>query len=229
MKFVVCFLGVFIALYGVSQKNTQAKGTLFVSLGTNTANYFPSSLHFPTKQVVTVKGFDGQLLHQWNAKVGYYFRNHYALSLRVDQQYFNYINQSNFYNNFVTSSLEISGTEKLLSTKDKKIALSGIVAASIGAVWNRTIRTELLSSQQTNWSCSGLNFTPMVALRAEFYKRFFVQLEERMQLFYQKDQSNSKNFDENTTHFLGATQTALTLGFFMYRKFYDDCNTCPKW
>jgi hypothetical protein len=229
MKFVVCFLVVLTAFFGASQKNTQAKGTLFASLGINNMIYFPSNLHFPSKSTVTITGFDSQSIKQWNAKIGYYFQNHISISLRFDKQYFNYTNLVDYSNNFLNTSFEICGTEKLLNTKNKKFAVSGIVGASVGTVWNQTKRFELLNSQQTSWKCSGISLALMVALRTEFYKRFYFQLEERMQLFHQNNQSNSTNLNENTTHYLGMTQTSLTLGYFMYRKFYDDCNTCPKW
>ena len=229
MKWAVCFLGVFLCFWTVAQKNTQAKGTLFTSIGVNSTNYFPTKLHFSSSPTISVKGLDSQLFEQFNAKVGYYFRNHVALSFRIDQQYYNYVNSVNFKNNFVCTSIEISRTEKLLNSKNKKFALSGIIGASSGAVMNRTLRTDVISSQQTSWKCSGLALSGMVALRTEFYKRFYLQLEERVQYFYQKNQANSKIEYENSTYFLGMYQTSLTLGFFMYRKFYDDCNTCPKW
>ena len=76
---------------------------------------------------------------------------------------------------------------------------------------------------------SGFAFAGSVGLRAEFYKRVFISLEQLGGVIAQNNRNFSNDFLKEMKQNIGFGQTNLSLGFFLFYKGSDECNTCPKW
>lgn len=265
-------------------KNSFAKGTLFSYWGYNRSAYTKSDLHFISDDYdFTLKGarasdnpekLDPSIyfnlakltIPQFNARIGYYFKNHWAISLGYDHMKY-LLNDKNevlldgtispgvdtkwsgTYSNFpvITDKkhihyensdglnymrLELTRTDQWYKTRKKNgwFALSTNLGVSTGFLLSfndfrfageHTVRTV---------SISGYGLSVHANTRFEFFNHVFLQSGFAAGFNHQTKVKNRPNDATTITkHKYGYSSWETVVGFLLYLRPTNGCDTCPQW
>lgn len=264
------------------QKNSHAQGTLFGYWGYNRSAYTKSNMRFvgpgydftlagakahdnPSTELSTYYRLNTLTVPQFNARIGYYIKKHWAISFGYDHM--KYIFQDH---NEVTLSGEIdpgvddnwsgvySGvpvttdrndfhyensdglnylrfeflrTDKLVSLGSKEqFAISSNLSVGAGSLLSfndfvfggrKTMRTI---------SMSGYGISGHASLRFEFFRHVFVQTKFGGGFNHQVKVRNRPNDPSSfTRHAYGYGSFDTSVGFLLYIRSKNGCDSCPNW
>ena len=224
MKSLICVLSLFILTLKLLAQNTQEAGTVFFGAGIGKSWSFSPTINIDQVSKSKSSLSDGLYAPQLSAKIGYVFANHFALELNVERFAWNYNNLNLLYNDILYSRFGVFGMDKIYKTNKSKFAITCLFGLSGGPVFsNNWVNNNLIVFKKNDFN--GFGGTANMGLRFEFYKRFFLLFEQSAGIIYQSIRSQNYRIDLNQPNL----RTNLTLGIFVYEKWSEDCNTCPKW
>lgn len=266
-------------------KVSNARGTFFGYWGNNRSSYTKSKVRFigpgydfnlngfkatdkPTPFSVQ-DYFDPTKLTllQYNARLGYYFKNKYAISIGYDHMKYTMIDQnqvllSGIVNPGIDTVTDWSGSytnESIIIDRNKFnyensaglnyahiqltrtdqlyamgannwLVLSSNLSVGLGGLVSLNSFTFAGKTSTNNSSFSGFAFSAHGGLRAEFFRHFFIQSTVSggfMQQLHVLNRSNEPN--AYTKQKFGYTAFDTSLGFLLYIRPTNSCNSCPNW
>jgi hypothetical protein len=74
-------------------------------------------------------------------------------------------------------------------------------------------------------SFNGFGITTLASLRFEFQKRVYFLFEQMGGFIYQSVKGNNINIELSQFYI----RSNLSFGIFIYERWNESCNTCPKW
>lgn len=267
------------------QKISHAQGTLFGYWGYNRSAYTKSNIRFVGPgydfTMAGAKAHDNQsplssgyywdlasiTVPQFNARVGYYFRHHWAISFGYDHMKYifqdanevtlsgeidpgidNTTNWSGVYSGepIVTDRntfhyensdglnylrLELTRTDMLVALGSKKqFAISSNVGVATGTLLSfndfdfagtKTVRTI---------SMSGYGLSAHASLRFEFFRHFFIQSQFSGGFNHQlKVRTRGNDPSSFAKHAYGYGMYDTSVGFLLYIRPTNSCDSCPVW
>lgn len=221
--FVVVFVFCFFNFIGFSQ-NTQEKGTVFFSGGVGKSWVFSPSYSVNESSKLTSSLSDDILAPQLTANIGYVFANHFAVELTADRFLWNYNPSFPFTNDVLYTRIGFFGMDKWYKTNKSEFASTWIVGLSGGPVLsNNHFKTSDLRFGENALNGFGTNL--LGGLRFEFQKRFYLLYEQTLGIISQT--VKGENTKINLHHLY--SRANFSLGFFIYERWNESCNTCPKW
>ncbi|MFN5912082.1 MAG: hypothetical protein ACK45H_12155 [Bacteroidota bacterium] len=264
-------------------KKSVARGTLYGYWGYNRSGYTKSNIRFvgpgydftmngsvahdnPTPFKPSVY-FNPKLITvpQFNARMGYYFSNHFSISLGYDHMKYIFADRnqvllngtitpgtdtvtdwSGSYTNFPVTTdrntfhyensnglnyirLGLERTDNLYQIGDW-FMLSSIAGIGSGALLSFNDFKFAGKEDRVTVSLSGYGLSAHAGLRFEFFKHFFVQTDVSGGFMHQlnvKTRANEPN--AFARHAYGYIMFDTVLGFLLYIRPTNDCNSCPVW
>ena len=239
MKYVFFCLFIVFALPNIAQNNTQAKGTFFVSGGIGKAVFASSDLQLSStaqnRTISNIEATDNFFLPQWNGRLGYYVKNQLAIGLGIHSIQYNYSDgdplklNGSLKNNIQFAHIDLQWNDKLYKTRSANFAITYLLALHFGPTLGKTTINQLFNNAVSNYGITGFGGAGSLGLRAEFYKRVFFSVEQFGGLIEQTNRNFSPDLVKEIKQNIGFGQTNFSLGFFLFYKGSDECNTCPKW
>lgn len=266
------------------QKISHAQGTLFGYWGYNRSGYTKSNIRFvgpgydftlgeavakdnPSTEANKYFSFQNITIPQFNARVGYYFRHHWAISFGYDHMKYIFIDQnrvklsgtldpgvdtetnwSGVYNGeeVVTNReqfhyensdglnylrLELTRTDMLLALGDKdQFAISSNLGVSAGGLLSFNDFTFGGRKDMRTISLSGYGLSLHAGLRFEFFRHVFLQASLGGGLHHQlKVRTRPNDASAYARHAYGYMEGNVTLGFLLYVRPTNSCDSCPVW
>ena len=266
----------------MKKKVTYAQGTLFGYWGYNRSAYTKSNMRF------VGPGYDfsmkGVVAHdnpeklsgvyidpsritipQFNARIGYYFKDHWAISLGYDHMKYIFADQnhvllsgeiepgvddnwSGIYNSepVVTDRnsfhyensdglnyirFELTRTDQLVKFGDRDwFAVSTNVGISAGGILSFNDFKFGGEEDIRTISLSGYGVSAHLGLRLEFFRHFFLQ-SDLMGGFHHQVKVRTRPLDPSSyaRQAYGLTMFDTVLGFFIYIRSKNGCDSCPTW
>jgi len=266
-------------------KVSYARGTMFGSWGYNRSWYSKSTINFigpgydfslagskATDQPTPFSFgsyFNPKLLTvpQYNLRLGYYIRNHYALSLGYNHMKYVFADQnqvllsgdinagidtvtdwSGSYNNeSITTDrnkfhyenanglnyvhLQLSRTDALYKGgKNDLFVLSLNAGIGLGALASYNDFKFAGKEDLATFSLSGFGVSAHAGLRLEFFRHFFIQSELSGGYMHQAHVRNRLNEpNAYAKQKFGYASFSNAIGFLLYIRPTNDCNSCPNW
>lgn len=224
MKPLFLLCSTFFLILNLLAQNTQEEGTVFFGAGLGKSWSISPTFNIDeaTKSKSTL--IDDLFAPQWSAKIGYVFANHFALELNAERFAWKYDNPNSFSNDILYARLGIFGMDKIFKTNKSKFAITGLLGLSGGPIFSNNFwQNNLIQFQKNDFN--GFGGTATIGLRFEFYKRIFLLLEEKGGVIYQSVKGENFRIDLVQPYI----RTNLSLGVFIYERWNESCNTCPKW
>lgn len=221
--FVVFLCITFIS--NVFTQNTQEQGTFFLGGGLGKSWSFSPSIN--VNQSIKEKSslLDDLFAPQLSAKIGYVFANHFAFDLNAERFLWTYNNLSlPLTNDFLYARFGIFGMDKCFKTSKSKFAITWLLGLSGGPVISNNKLKNSISFFEKN-ALNGFGTTALVGFRFEFNKRFYILFEQTGGVIYQKVRGNDLILNLTQPYL----RTNLSLGVFIFERWKESCNTCPKW
>lgn len=264
------------------KKNSNAKGTIFGYWGYNRSAYTKSDLTFigegynftlrnatahDNPSDISLKAyldFAHITVPQFNARVGYYFKNRYAISFGydhmkyifddknhvlldgtidpslntswvgthvnepvvTDRDTFHYENSNGL--NYLR--VELMRSDMLFRTKNKKFAITWNNSIGAGSILSFNDFTFAGQKDMVTISMSGYGLSAHSSLRFEFFNHFFLQTEGSAGFLHQLKVKNRHHEPAAyTKQKFGYVQGNVVLGFFLYLRTTNSCDSCPNW
>ena len=278
---VICALNVTAQRKSKVKKNSIAKGTVFGFWGYNRSFYTQSDINFvgpgydftlrnsrakdnPSTDIGTYFDVTRITVPQFNARIGYYIRNKYAISFGYDHMKYIFmdrnqvlldgtiepdvdVNWSGSYTNepVVTNRdefhyensnglnylrFEVMRSDQLIRTNNKKFAVTWNNGIGIGSLLSYNDFTFGGRKDRVTISMSGYALSAHTALRFEFWNHFFFQTEASggfMNQFKVRTRPNDRF--AYAKHRYGYSMLSTTIGFLVYSKPKNSCDSCPNW
>lgn len=220
--FVVSVFVIFLT--NVIAQNTQEEGTVFIGGGIGKSWSFSPTFNvnhsLKTKSTIT----DDLISPQWSAKIGYVFANHFAIDLNAERFLWNYNASFPLTNDLLYTRIGVFGMDKLYKTNKSEFAITWLAGVSGGPIFsNNKLNTSTIRFEKNAFN--GFGGTLNAGLRFEFHKRIYLLLEQTGGVFYQSVEGENTTIDLYQPY----TRTNLSLGVFIYERWNESCNTCPKW
>jgi hypothetical protein len=225
MRFLFAVAVVFTFSINTIAQNTQEEGTVFISGGIGKSWAFSPT--FNLNQSVKTKSslVDNFSAPQWSAKAGYVFANHFAVDINAERFLWTYNSPSFlFLNDVLYTRLGIFGMDKWYKTNKSEFAITWLTGLSLGPIFSNNALSNNSLHFKSN-SLNGVGYTFNLGLRFEFYKRFYLLVEQTGGLITQKLKTDISTISLNQPYM----RTNLSLGVFIYERWNESCNTCPKW
>jgi hypothetical protein len=264
-------------------KNSMARGTLYGYWGYNRSGYTKSNIRFvgpgydfmlngsvahdnPSPFKASVY-FNPKLITvpQFNARLGYYFRNHYSVSFGYDHMKYIFADNNNVllngtitpgidtvtdwsgtYTNFpvVTDRssfhyensnglnylrLGVERTDNLYQIGDW-FMLSSQAGLGIGGILSFNDFKFAGQEDRVTISMSGYALSAHAGARFEFFKHFFIQTDLSGGFMHQVQvRTRANEANAYARHKYGYFMFDTVLGFLLYIRPTNDCNSCPVW
>ncbi len=274
----------------MKKKVSYAKGTFFGYWGYNRAGYTKSNINFqgpgydftmqgaksydnPEEFNFTVYFDPNQFtVPQFNARIGYYFKDHWAISLGYDHMKYifadhNQVNLSGTIDESVDSQwngtfngepittnrkffhyensdgvnyirLELMRTDMLWKAgRNDWFAISSNLGLSTGGLLSyndfilgeHPIDNNSINERKTI-SMSGYGLSAHVGLRLEFFRHIFLQSTFSGGLHHQlKVRTRPNDPSSYARHAYGFIMSDTVLGFLIYIRPTNSCDSCPVW
>jgi hypothetical protein len=224
MKFLFVAIGLFIFLTNLKAQNTQEKGTVFLGGGICKLWTFNSTFNFnhSTKTNSTIT--DDFIAPQWISKIGYVFANHFAIDLNAERFFWNYNSSFPLINDILYTRIGVFGMDKLYKTNRSVFAISFLVGLSGGPVFSKNALKNSLIQFKKN-AFNGFGGTINVGVRFELYKRIYLLIEQTGGFLYQSVVGEGSDILLRQPY----TGINFSFGVFIYERWTESCNTCPKW
>ncbi len=287
MRVIILFSLMLYSEYYCSQvmesKVSFAKGTLYGYWGYNRSSYSKSNMHFiGSGYDFTLKGvvahdnpekFDPMVyfhpekltIPQFNVRLGYYFKDNWALSFGYDHMKYLIADRNHvFLNGFISPGIdsvwsgsytgeemitnrdefhyensdglnylrfELTYTNQIFKPRNKDwFALSTNTGFSIGALLSYNDFTFAGESHSRTISLSGYGLSSHLGLRFEFFKYFFIQPNFGFGFHHQLKVRNRPNDSSAyTRHAYGYYELDFLIGFLIYTRGKNKCDSCPSW
>lgn len=266
-------------------KNSYARGTLFGYWGYNRSFYSKSTMRFvgngydfemkgvkaydnPSSDISTYYNPNTITVPQFNGRIGYYFRDHWALSFGYDHMKYIFAdgnqvklsgtidpgvdlatNLSGTYENedFVTDRntfhyensnglnylrFELTRTDQWYATKSKWFAFSTNLGIGVGGLLSYNDFNFAGRKDMVTISMSGYAASAHVGARFEFFKHVFLQANLSGGMMHQvKVKTRPSSYDPSAyaRQFYGYGELDVVIGFLIYIRPTNDCNSCPHW
>lgn len=291
MKFIV-FLALLCAPFLSSgqstwkkskQKVSHAQGTLFGYWGYNRSAYTKSNIRFVGPgydfTLSGAKAHDNQspfsvdkylvnvTIPQFNARLGYYFRNHWAISagydhmkyvfqdrnevtlsgeispgvdpvtnwsgiytgepVITDRETFHYENSNGL--NYI--HLQLTRTDLLFAFgQNHQFAISSNLSAGAGALLSINDLTFAGTKSRETASMSGYGLSAHAGLRFEFFRHVFIQTNLTGGFNHQvRVRTRPNDSSSFARHTYGYGMWDTSLGFLLYIRPTNACDSCPIW
>jgi hypothetical protein len=258
-------------------KVSNSRGTLFGNVGLNQSWYSKSTIKFVGPGYdFSMKGVKAQDdtsydfyqfgLVQYNARIGYYFRNFFAVSIGLDHMKYGildknsillsgtvnpgidtvtnysgtYLNESKIidsskfdYRNYGLNyiNLKFSRTDQWVKTGNNDwFAVSSDLGIGLGAMLSSTNFSFAGKRDYQTSSLSGFGVSAYAGVRFEFFRHLFVQTGLTggyIGQFHVRTQESEPNAFAKQKY--GFAQFETTIGFLLYVRPTNDCNSCPHW
>ena len=289
MKKVLVILLLLIPLMSDAQhkrmkkKVSYAKGTLWGYWGYNRSGYTKSNIRFVGPSYdFTLQGavaydnpeefnftvyFDPKQITvpQFNARIGYYFKDHWAISLGYDhmkyifadnnqvslsgeidasvgaqwegtytgepittnRKLFHYENSDGL--NYIR--LELTRTDMLFNVGDREwFALSSNIGVATGGLLSYNDYTFAGKANTRTISMSGYGLSAHLGLRFEFFRHVFLQSTFSGGLNHQtKVRTRPNDPSSYARHAYGYMMFDTAIGFLLYIRPTNGCDSCPVW
>lgn len=267
------------------QKISHAQGTLFGYWGYNRSAYTKSNIRFAGPGYDFTLG--GAVAHdnpsplssgyywdlknisvpQFNARVGYYFRHHWAISFGYDHMKYifqdanevtlsgeidpgvdNVNNWSGVYNgvpivtdrnNFHYENsdglnylrLELMRTDLLIALGSKsQFAVSSNIGVATGAILSFNDFDFAGTKSMRTISMSGYGLSAHASLRFEFFRHVFIQTQLSGGFNHQVKVRTRRNDPSSfAKHAYGYGMFDTSVGFLLYIRPTNGCDSCPVW
>jgi len=224
MKYLISLFYLFFLTFSLLAQNTQEKGTVFLGVGIGKSWSFSPTINFNYTVKSKSNLRDGFFAPQWAAKFGYVFANHFAFELNAERFDWYYDDLNSFSNEILYTRIGVFGMDKIFKTSKSKFAISWFLGFSGGPVFsNNSWNKNLIRFKKNDFN--GFGATTMLGLRFEFYKRFYLLLKQPGRVIYQS--VKGENISLNLTQ--PYSSTSISFGVFLYERWDESCNTCPKW
>jgi hypothetical protein len=208
----------------VFTQNTQEKGTLYIGGGIGKSWSFSPAYNLNQSLKIKSSLSDNFFSPQWSAKVGYVFANHFALELNTERFVWSFNDPFSLKNDVLYSRISFLGMDKCYKTNKSKFAITWLVGLSGGAVFsNNNLNSNTIQFEKNAFN--GFGTSLVAALRFEFNKRVYFLAEQIGGYIYQSVRGNGYRIDLNQPY----SRTNLLIGVFIFERWNETCNTCPKW
>ena len=291
MKFIACFALICAPFLSTGQslwkdnkqKVSHAQGTLFGYWGYNRSAYTKSNIRFVGPgydfTLSGAKAHDNQspfsvdkylinvTIPQFNARIGYYFRNHWAISagydhmkyvfqdrnevtlsgeispgvdpvtnwsgiytgepVITDRETFHYENSNGL--NYI--HLQLTRTDLLFAFGQKhQFAISSNLSAGAGALLSINDLTFAGTKSRETASMSGYGLSAHAGLRFEFFRHVFIQTNLTGGFNHQvRVRTRPNDSSSFARHTYGYGMWDTSLGFLLYIRPTNACDSCPIW
>ncbi|MFN5148107.1 MAG: hypothetical protein ACK46O_12540 [Flavobacteriia bacterium] len=288
---ILMILMAFMPLFASGQygkrkpKTSVARGTLYGYYGYNRSWYSKSKIGFVgpgyefdlsgSKATDSPIPFDPSIhlnpmrttLAQYNVRLGYYIRNHFAISLGYDKMKYVFDNsnpvllsgtvnpgvdqETNWSGNYTNASvspdsdkflyrnaggmnyIRLEGTRSdqwFAIGSEQQFIFSTHIGAGLGALMTEnTFRFAGMTDINTK-GLSGYALSLHGGLRFEFFKHFFIQSNISGGFMHQTHVKTRLNeLNAYARQKFGFFQFDTNLGFLLYIRPTNDCNSCPVW
>lgn len=264
-------------------KNSYAKGTLFGYWGYNRSIYTKSNIRFvgygydfEMKGAVARDNpyplswayFDPKRITvpQFNARVGYYYKDHWAISFGYDHMKYifahnNHVkisgnidegidtvtNLSGSYDDydFITDRstfhyensdglnylrVELTRTDQWFATRNKNFAISSNIGLGTGGILSFNDFTFAGRKDMRTISLSGYGLSGHLGARLEFFKHLFLQANASAGFMHQvKVKTRPNDPSAFARQMYGYGELDVVIGFLLYIRPTNNCNSCPHW
>lgn len=278
--FLICLLLPFFSEAQSGKRKSKvsnSRGTLFGNVGFNqswysksTINFFGPGYDFSMKGVKAQDDpsydFSTVGLVQYNARLGYYFRNFFAISIGFDHMKYGMLDKNNvlfsgtvnpgidtvtnfsgtYLNESLTTdsntfdyrnyglnyiNLKLSRTDQWVRTgKNDWFAISSDLGIGLGAILSSTNFSFAGKKDAQTSSLSGFAVSGYAGARFEFFRHLFIQTGFTGgyvgQLHVRTQENEPNAFAKQKFAF---AQFETTIGFLLYVRPTNDCNSCPHW
>jgi len=269
----------------MKKKESDSRGTLFGYWGYHRSAYTNSDIRFVGPgydfTLANAKGHDEQAIlstnnylkpsnltvPQFNVRLGYYFKDHWAISLGYDHMKYifadenevflsglidpgvdEFTNWSGTYNaepivtnrklfhyensdgmNFIR--LELTRTDTWIRLGDRdQFKLSSNVGLSLGGVLSRNDFKFAGAETKRTTSMSGIGTALHLSPRFEFFRHVFIQPGFSTGFIRQgKVQTRPNNASSYAQQSLGYVEFNTVIGFLLYIRPTNACDSCPVW
>ncbi len=266
------------------QKVSHAQGTLFGYWGYNRSAYTKSNMRFvgpgydftlsgavahdnPSSEPATYFDIKTITVPQFSARVGYYIKNHWAISFGYDHMKYifqdknevtlsgeidpgvdNVTNWSGVYNGvpIVTDRntfhyensdglnylrFELLRTDLLVAFGDKdQFAISTNLSVGAGTLLSFNDFDFAGQKNVRTISMSGYGISGHASLRFEFFRHVFIQTKLGGGFNHQlKVRTRPNDASSYARHAYGYGSFDTTVGFLLYIRPKNGCDTCPMW
>lgn len=266
-------------------KVSYSRGTLFGYVGYNRSAFSNSTISFTGPGYdFSLKGVKGEddptkfspavqlnplqfTTAQYNVRLGYYIRNHFAISIGFDKLKYVMADQNQvllsgtinpgvdpvngwsgtYTNQSVTTNqstfdyrnagglnyirLELSRTDQLLKIgRNSWFALSTNGGIGLGGLYSNTAFNFGGKSDYGTTSFSGIGVSGHASIRLEFLRHLFIQSGFSGGYMHQMRVGTNTNEPNATAkHRFAYGSFETVLGFLLYIRPTNDCNSCPNW
>jgi hypothetical protein len=214
----------FIFISNAFTQNTQEKGTVFFGIGIGKSLSFSPTFNLNKTNKQKSSLIDDWKAPQWSANIGYLFENHFALNLSVERFLWNYNSNLALNNDLLYTRLGVLGMDKIFKTNKSNFALTWLTGISGGPVFSNNRLSNPSITLEKN-SFNGFGITTLASLRFEFQKRVYFLFEQMGGFIYQSVKGNNINIELSQFYI----RSNLSFGIFIYERWNESCNTCPKW
>lgn len=286
MRILIILLLILSApVYGQKQKtkNSYARGTLFGYWGYNRSFYSKSTIRFQgngydfqmkgsvahdNPDPVSWKYFDPARITvpQFNARLGYYIRDHWAISFGYDHMKYIFADQNHVrLSGYVAEGIdtvsglsgnyddveyvtdrtnfhyensdglnylrfEVTRTDQWYATRSKWFAFSTNLGLGTGGILSFNDFRFAGRDDRRTISLSGYGISGHVGARFEFFKHIFLQSNFSGGFMHQLNVKTRPNEPTaRARHYFGYGELDLVIGFLLYIRPTNDCNSCPHW
>ena len=143
----------------------------------------------------------------------------------TDRSTFHYANRLNFIR------LNLERTDQLFKTGKKDLfAISSHAGLGFGGVFSTTDFQFAGKTDVDTKSTSGFAISAHAGVRFEFFRQFFIQTNFHAGYIQQLQvQTRTSEQNANAKQKFGYTSLDTGIGFFLYIRPTNDCNSCPNW
>lgn len=267
----------------MKKKDSHAEGTLFGYWGYNRSGYTKSNMRFVGPGYdFTMQGavahdnpspFDASVyfnpnkitIPQFNARVGYYFKDHWAISFGYDHMKYIFANGNNVnlsgqidagvdtvwsgtYNaepittdrnhfHYENSDglnylrFELTRTDRWVEVGERSwFALSTNVGVATGGILSFNDFTFGGRKDMRTISMSGYGLSIHLGPRFEFFRHVFIQPNFGTGFMHQvKVRTRPNDPSSFARHAYGYLEFDTVIGFFLYIRPKNGCDSCPQW
>lgn len=224
MRLLFAVVVVFTSCINAIAQNTQEEGTVFISGGIGKSWAFSPTFNLNQSTKTKSSLVDNFSAPQWSAKIGYVFANHFAVELNAERFQWNYQDNSTLRNDILYTRVGVFGMDKIYKTNKSKFAITWLGGLSGGPVFsnNQIINSNIAFKKN---ALNGFGGTITLGLRFEFYKRFYALFEQTGGIILQSIKNDNISLEMNQPYM----RSNISLGVFIYERWNESCNTCPKW
>lgn len=220
--FVLVVFSVF--LINAFSQNTQEQGAFFLGGGIGKSWAISPTFNIENNTHTKTSLSDDVYSLQLSAKIGYVFANHFATDINIERFTWNYSHNFPLINDLLYIRLGVFGMDKFFKTNKSKFAITWLLGLGAGPVFsNNKLNNYTTLFKKNDLNGFGINFN--AGIRLEFYKRLFFTIEQTGGFIYQILNGDNSSINLSQPY----SRINVSFGVFIYERWNESCNTCPKW